>query len=147
MSFLIRGFVDDNQRAQEVVSALGSIGLARERIQVVPFPVGDAEHGSDAVSSWSAAWGSFGLIAGGALGWLLLVWTPVPWIGALWGAVVCGLCGARFGGYRAYDTTPDAGAPTGATEIRTEAATQDGASEIERVYADHGAHSVVLQQV
>lgn len=147
MSFLIRGFVDDHQRAQEVVAALGSLGLARERIHVMPLADGDPEHGSDAVSSWSAAWGSFGLIAGAAFGWVLLAWTPVPWIGSLWCAVVGGICGARFGGYRAYDATPEAGAPSGAAEIRTEAATERGATEIERVYVDHGAHSVVLQQV
>lgn len=147
MPFLIRGFVNDNQQAQEVVAALGSIGLARERIHVAPVTDDGAEHGSDAVSSWSGTWGAFGVLGGGALGWLLLAWTPVPWIGALWLAVVGGICGARFGSYKAFDTVPDAGAPSGASEIRTESASQDGAAAIERLYVDHGAHDVVLERI
>lgn len=147
MPFLIRGFVDDNRQAQEVVTALGSIGLARERIQVTPVTDDAAEHRPDAVSAWSGSWGAFGLFVGGALGWLLLVWTPMPWIGALWGAVVGGICGARFGGYKAFDAVHDAGAPSGASEIRTEASSSDGAAAIERLYVDHGARAVVLERI
>ena len=146
MPFLIRGFVNDNQQAQEVVMALGTLGLARERIHVLPVTDGEPEHGSDTVSAWSGAWGAFGLVMGGTLGWLLLAWTPVPWIGALWCAVVGGLCGARFGGYKAFDSVPEAGAPSGTTEIQTEVSTHDGAAAIERVYADHGARAVVLER-
>jgi hypothetical protein len=39
----------------------------------------------------------------------------------------------------------EADAPSGASEIMTEIASQDGAVEIERVYVDHGARSVVME--
>jgi hypothetical protein len=97
MSILITTGVVGNVQAMELIGALEQLGIPRERIRVCE-PATGPEHGHDAYEVWSGTWGLRGAMLGLAAGWLVM-WTFVPWIGGLWGAVVGAICGARYGGY------------------------------------------------
>ncbi len=98
MHYILNGMVDGNERTRQVLAALAAAGIQPERMHV---QIADDvhEHGADPVSSWSVLGGAFGLALGAALGWVAMSWSPLPWVGALWGGVVGAICGARSGSY------------------------------------------------
>ncbi len=98
MSLTITTDVVGNEQVLTLIRFLADAGIPRERIRVCE-PDTAPEHGSDAVSSLSLGWGVLGGLAGAAIGALIMSWSALPQVGALWGLVVGAICGARFGGY------------------------------------------------
>ena len=98
MSQIITTWVRGNVEAQKLIDSLGAIGVPREHIRMCE-PNTDPEHGSDAYGTWSLTWGVLGGLIGAGFCWLIMAWSPVSIIGAMWGAAIGALCGARYGGY------------------------------------------------
>ena len=104
MQYTISALAGDNPHVQTILDALGSSGIDRRRVEVMPaaeLP----EHGTDPVSTWSTGGGLAGLIIGAAIGLLAMSWSDLPLIGGLWGGVAGAIIGARAFGYVAADST------------------------------------------
>ena len=91
---IINARVIGNEQAQTLILDLEKAGIARSSIRLIESSM-EAEHRDDFVTSRSIGWGVVGAVLGSALGWLIMSWWSLPWIGALWGAVVGIICAAN----------------------------------------------------
>ena len=140
MSFIVNARIIGNERVVALLTDLAAIGIHRQRVTVVE-PDSEPEHGADPISAGGTLWGVIGGTAGAVAGWLILSWTQLPWIGALWGAVVGSLCGARFGSYAAHA----AGVRSiSSTRLGIAACDQAQADEVRTMCASHQAWAIEI---
>lgn len=113
--------VGGTAQAQELIAELQRLGVPDQGIQIkgiqvrFPEPVAETASGSTAeagdtrvCSTCVVGLGVIGAVFGGTVGWLLLVWSPLPWVGALGGAALCGLACARLCGNVVIVSSPRA---------------------------------------
>ena len=137
MAYVITAQVIGNQQAQALIEALKIAGIPHESIGVIEATT-TAEHRDDHVAGHSLYWGLLAGAIGAALGWIVLMFWSMPWLGALWGAVIGVICGARSGGEAVTTRLPGDGA-LNTTRIEIETHNHYQAERARHLCIDHRA--------
>ena len=140
MPYTVNAQILGNEQALSLIAALAAIGIPQGSIRVIEYTNGP-EHRDDKVSGRSLTWGLLGAAIGATFGWIVMSWWSLPWIGALWGAVVGAICAARTGGESVAKVIPGtSGMPS--TRVEIDARDHHQTELARRICIDHRAWAI-----